>query len=612
MAIINDKQITVLKQELAMKNIKQTFTLIGPFLLKRWKAYLGLIVLMGVDLFLTLAFAWFFGHITDAAVKSNFALLKRLIPIGMGLLLLSTGSNFLNTYFESAAVYGVIRDLKTHLYKHTLLIQAKNMAAFRSGDLISRFGNDIYMIEGMLGGRLIDVVRLPIIYLSVFIYLSHINHAMSLISLSIAPLAVAGSAVFGLLLRKNGRRINQITGDATHLLNETFHGFFIIRSFLLERVFYKKFAVQNRKLYSLEMTNAKLRGLYNAGGQAAGSLTFLASLCLGAYFVSEKTITVGALLTFISLVNHLVYPLTGAAGNWASFQSAAAAVERIRQVLDQPVESKQLPVSRPIVPPIRSIVFENVGFHYESGKPVLRNFNLTVPIGKKVAIVGASGAGKTTLFNLLQGFYLPEEGDILINGRPIGSWPLFELRQAIAQVSQDTFLFNGSIRDNLLIGTAKTSKKALEQAAESAAIHSFITSLPKGYRTEIGERGIKLSGGQKQRLAIARAILKDAPILLLDEATSALDGGTERQVKEALDKLMAGRTTFIIAHRLSTIQNADIIIVMKNGRIVEQGRHDELIQAGGLYADLYRSGRSDFNEETRLKSGGGESVGLGF
>lgn len=611
MAFINEQQISDLKQELAMKNIKQTFALIGPFLLKRWKAYLGLVVLMGVDLFLTLAFAWFFGHIMDAAVKSNFTLLKQLVPIGIGLLLLSISSNFLNTYFESAAVYGVMRDLKTYLYKHTLLIQAKNMTAFRSGDLISRFDNDIYTIEGMLGGQLIDVVRLPVIYLSVFIYLFHINHAMSLISLSIAPLAVAGSAAFGLLLRKNGRVINQLIGDTTHLLNETFHGFFIIRSFLLERVFYKKFASQSQKLYTLEMTNAKLRGLYNAGGQAAGSITFLASLCLGAYFVSEKTITVGALLTFTSLVNHLVYPLTGAAGNWASFQSAAAAVERIQHVLDQPVEAKQLPITRSIVPPITSIAFENVSFHYESDKPVLRNFSLTVPISKKVAIVGASGAGKTTLFNLLQGFYHPEEGHILINGRPLDSWPLFELRQAIAHVSQDTFLFNGTIKDNLLLGTAKVSKKALEEAAESAAIHSFITSLPRGYRTEIGERGIKLSGGQKQRLAIARAILKNAPILLLDEATSALDGSTERQVKEALDKLMAGRTTFIIAHRLSTIQNADIIIVMKNGRIVEQGRHDELIQAGGLYADLYRSGRSDFNEENRLKSGG-ESVGLGF
>ncbi|WKB35478.1 ABC transporter ATP-binding protein [Terrilactibacillus sp. S3-3] len=361
------------------------------------------------------------------------------------------------------------------------------------------------------------------------------------------------------------------------------------------------------------MTNAKLRGLYNAGGQAAGSITFLASLCLGAYFVSEKTITVGALLTFTSLVNHLVYPLTGAAGNWASFQSAAAAVERIQQVLDQPVESKQLPIAQPIVPPITSIAFENVSFHYESDKPVLRNFSLTVPIGKKVAIVGASGAGKTTLFNLLQGFYHPEEGHILIiNGRPLDSWPLFELRQAIAHVSQDTFLFNGTIKDNLLLGTAKVSKKALEQAAESAAIHSFITSLPKGYRTEIGERGIKLSGGQKQRLAIARAILKNAPILLLDEATSALDGSTERQVKEALDKLMAGRTTFIIAHRLSTIQNADIIVVMKDGHIVEQGRHEELIQAGGLYADLYRSGHPIYNEETRLTNTSGESVGFGI
>ena len=254
--------------------------------------------------------------------------------------------------------------------------------------------------------------------------------------------------------------------------------------------------------------------------------------------------------------------------------------------LRKPVDLKELPSFGPTTEKIDSIQFDNVTFSYAENKQLLDQLHLKIPAGKVVALVGPSGAGKSTLFNLLQGFYKPQSGEIRISGKPIQEFSVSELRSSIAHVPQDTFLFAGTLRENLLIARSDITEKEMVDATISAEIHDFILSLPKGYDTQIGENGIKLSGGQKQRIAIARAIIKDAPILLLDEATSALDGETEYHVKEALEELMKGRTTIVIAHRLSTIQNADVILVMNNGKIVQRGTHNELINQNGLYRSL--------------------------
>jgi ABC-type multidrug transport system fused ATPase/permease subunit len=271
---------------------------------------------------------------------------------------------------------------------------------------------------------------------------------------------------------------------------------------------------------------------------------------------------------------------------WAGFQRSVAALERVLDVLGKPADHEELPT---FIPPLHNtgeIVLQDIHFSYIENKPVLENFDLQIPAGKVTALVGPSGAGKSTLFNLLQGFYRPQSGRIWIGGKSIQEYSVSELRSSIAHVPQETFLFSGTVRENLMIARPNITEKEMVEAAIHAEIHDFILSLPKGYDTEIGENGIKLSGGQKQRVAIARAILKDAPILLLDEATSALDGETEYYVKEALDELMKGRTTIVIAHRLSTIQNADHIMVMYHGKVVQQGTHKELIKQRGLYQNL--------------------------
>ncbi|MDQ0198764.1 ABC transporter ATP-binding protein [Neobacillus ginsengisoli] len=577
---------SLINQYFTMKDIRRAFSFVTPFILKQWKAYLAILMLLGVDIYLTIAFARYYGEMTDAALHGGYHQILSLIPFGAFLVLSSIASNVSFTYFNTIATNAVKMDLKNHLFHHILRLPAGYASNLRSGELMSHFSNDIHGADGVIGSNLISLIRLPIIYIVVFVYLVHINLTLCLVSLIFAPIAAIAGVVFGLLLRKNGRSIHRLIGEINSLLNETFHGFQVIRSFTLEKPQYKKYARQNKELLQLELQNAKLQNWYNAGGEIIGTITFLVNLSLGAIFVSKSVLTVGALLTFLNLVNHLFYPITGMASIWAGFQRSVAALERVLDVLEKPADFHELPSFTPSLDVSGSIQFQDVTFSYSNNQNVFESFHLEIPAGKVIALVGPSGAGKSTLFNLLQGFYQPQSGVIRIAGKPIQELSPSKLRSSIAHVPQETFLFAGTIRDNLFIARPNITEKEMVEAAISAEIHDFILSLPKGYDTEIGENGIKLSGGQKQRMAIARAILKNAPILLLDEATSALDGETEYHVKEALEELMKGRTTIVIAHRLSTVQNADIIMVMNAGKIVQQGTHEELIKQKGLYRKL--------------------------
>nr|WP_318505153.1 ABC transporter ATP-binding protein [Bacillus sp. T3] len=438
------------------------------------------------------------------------------------------------------------------------------------------------------------MIRLPVIFIAVFIYLLQINWLLCLISILVAPVAVLGGVFFGVKLKKNGRMIHELVANINSLLAESFQGLQVIRSFTLEKSTFQHFTTKNKQYYKLELDNSKLQGWYYSGGYLINSVAFMINLCLGAYFVSKGNMTVGSLLTFTNLAGHLVYPMTGIAGQWAGFQRSVTALERLINLLERPTATKDLPCFTSTISNIKSIEFQAVNFSYDENKEVFADFNFRIPAGKIIAFVGPSGAGKTTLFNLLQGFYKPQSGKIVINGRCTAELSLEALRSAIAFVPQETFLFGGTIRANLLLARPDINEDELITAAIHANIHDFIMSLPDGYDTEIGERGILLSGGQKQRIAIARAILKDAPILLLDEATSALDSETEYKVKEALDRVMRNRTTLVIAHRLSTIQHADLIIVLDEGKIVQQGTHEQLMIVPGLYRNLH-----DKNFETK-------------
>ncbi|WP_338449820.1 ABC transporter ATP-binding protein [Niallia oryzisoli] len=579
----------MLKPYFNTTDLKKCFRLLKPFLVKQWNIYLLMFVSLVIDIFLTIAFAWFFGNLTDTAIKGDMNRLKMLVPIGIGFTLTSVVNNYIYIYFDTLVSNGLKRELQNYLFQHILRLPVGTVANLRSGNLLSYFTNDIHRVDGLSGSNLINLIRLPITYVAVLIYLIQINWVLCLITVIVAPVAVIGGAFFGFILKKSGREIHELIADINHTLNETFQGLQVIRSFTLEKNVFRTFSRKNKDYYHLELKNAKLQGWYSTAGYLLNSAVFLFSLCLGAYFISEKTMTVGNLLTFINLVGYLVNPLTGLASQWAGFQRAIAAIERVIELLEKPVASDELPSFSPAIKEIHSIQFKDLTFAYEENKLIFEEFNLQIPAGKVTAFVGPSGAGKSTLFNLLQGFYQPKSGGILINGIPTAEFSFSDLRSAIAHVPQETFLFGGTFRDNLVIARPSITEEEMIEACRSAYIHDFILSLPDGYDTQIGERGVKLSGGQKQRMAIARAILKDAPILLLDEATSALDGETEYLVKAALDKLMENKTTLVIAHRLSTIQHADRIFVLDKGKIVQEGTHEELIRQKGLYQKLHSS-----------------------
>ncbi|MZQ83666.1 ATP-binding cassette domain-containing protein [Paenibacillus sp. 5J-6] len=573
---------------LTIKDVRTTYSIMKPYMIAHRKAYIGLFLLLFVDIALTLAFSWFFGDLTDAAIHSQFGRMKWLVPLGGFLVVVSITSTYLTTLWETIATNGVKRDFSADVFKHIMQLPGKHIDDKHSGDLLAHFTNDIHNLDGIIGSSLIHLIKLPFIYVAVFIYLLQISWKLALVCVLVAPVAMVSGVIFGVMLRTNNRLIQDLVAQMNVLLNETFSGLFVIRSFLMEKFIFAKYVSRNQELYALELRNAKLRGWFYVGSQAAASFTFLISLCLGSYYVSDGILTVGALLTFINLVNHLVYPLTELAGQWAGLQKSVSAMERIFKILDIELESVSLPEAIPYKPMLSSIQFQDISFSYEGQKPVFDQFNLQIPAGKVVAIVGLSGAGKTTLFHLLQGFYLPQVGTITINGHSTASLTVSEQRSLFAHVSQETVLFSGTVRENLQLAKPGITDVQMIQAATVAGIHSFITSLPCGYDTEIGERGSKFSGGQRQRMAIARALLKDAPILLLDEGTSALDSETEYHVQKSMEKLLHNRTTIVIAHRLSTIQNADLIIVMDAGKIVQMGRHEEIIRQDGLYRRLYR------------------------
>ncbi|MCA1010070.1 ABC transporter ATP-binding protein [Halobacillus halophilus] len=586
---------TEISQYFSLGELKRIIQLLFPYVRKHKKAYIGLFIMLLLDIALALAFAWFFGNTIDAAVQGNFERLKWLIATGVAISFLSMGVNFTDTYLETVALNGVKKDFNHDVYEHVIRMKGKNFTNYHSGELFSHFAHDLHQIEGVVGRGLLNLIRVPIISISVFIYLLHINWALTLVILLVIPLAILGGALFGVLLRNNSREIHELMGMISKTLNETFQGLMVIRSFTLESFFKQKYKKSQDELYQLELKDAKLRGWFNTGGEAVGMMTFLTTLAVGMYFVTDDILTIGALLTYINLVNHLVYPMTGLAGQWAGYQRSVSAIERIIRLLDQPREKGSV---GSYIPDCEDrIEAKHITFSYDNNHPVFTDFTITLPANKLTAVVGPSGAGKSTLFYLLQGIYQPQQGTICVDGIPIDEENLQSLRQSMAYVPQETFLFSGTIRENLLVsGNERTTEAEMMEAAQSANIHAFIESLPEGYDTEIGERGVRLSGGQKQRLAIARALLKDAPILLLDEATSSLDNESEYLVQEALGRLMKGRTTVVIAHRLSTIQHADHILVLDQGRVVQQGTHEQLIRTNGLYNDLYL--KSYFQKES--------------
>jgi len=517
---------------------------------------------------------------------SQLELLKIVILITPALFFLKGLFNFLYSYYMSDIGQLCVRDIRNCLYEKLQGLSLEYFTRKRTGELISRITNDVKLVENALSYGATDLVYQSFLVIIFTFTIFYIHWKLALISLLILPLIAFPIIKVGKVLRKISKRSQEKMADINSLLVETISGVRIVKAFCMEPYEINKFGNQNQGYYKLSMKSIKRTLLLSPATEFIGVLAGVFILAWVGKDVISGKISFGVFGLFLGSLFSLIRPLKRLSQVNSINQQALAANVRIYEVLETPVTVKDAQAPIELGKIERNVEFENVSFRYEDLQ-ILKDISFSARAGEVIAIVGPSGTGKSTLVDLIPRFYDPQQGRILIDGIDIRKVSLQSLRNKIGIVTQETVLFNDTVRANISYGHTEAPLQKVEQAAEVANAHDFIMNLPEGYNTFIGDRGVKLSGGERQRLAIARALLKNPPILILDEATSQLDTESERIVQEALDKLMQGRTVFTVAHRLSTVRNADRIIVLDKGRITQVGTHQELISAEGLYQRLY-------------------------
>ncbi len=479
-------------------------------------------------------------------------------------------------------------DIRNHLCEHILPQSLSYFENRKSGELISRLTNDITATQFGLSILFDSVLLQPMRLLCGLGLAFYFTWTLSLFTFILFPLVIIPVLVFGRKIKKYGSKSLMHLGELTDAMREMFSGIRIVKAFKMENEEIVEFKKLNSRFFKRMMQTVKAKALNTSTTEFIYSLGLAAIIIVGGYVITTNKISPGSLGGFVTVTAFLILPsVKKLAKSYAKLQESLAGASRVFELLDQHPSITDNPDAIELEKIEKTVSFKNVNFAYDS-IPVLKDINLTVEKGQIIAIVGESGAGKSTMLDLVPRFYDPLSGAIEIDGTDIRLLKRDSLLEQIAIVSQQTFLFNRSFKDNILCGRRDASLEEVEDAAKAANIHDFIISLPDGYDAIVGEQGVKLSGGQRQRVTIARAILKNAPILILDEATSSLDSESEMLVQEALDNLMKDKTTFVIAHRLSTIRHADRIVVLKNGCLVETGTHDELIEKEGQYKKLYR------------------------
>ncbi|MEE9201252.1 MAG: ABC transporter ATP-binding protein [Candidatus Brocadiales bacterium] len=491
-------------------------------------------------------------------------------------------------YFMSGVGQRVIYDIRNEVYGHVQDMPLSYFEDRSTGDIMSRVVNDVNSLEQVVvvpvTTFITDMLRLSWILFFCFQW----DWQLTALALAVGPFMVCLTYTFGKMIRKTYRELREKVGELNALIQDNISGIRIILGFARQDREMERFMRKNEENYRLHVRIYRMFTTYRPIVDLFTETGAVIVLCVGSYKVLSGEMSAGTFVVFFPYLRMVYEPVSGLSRFYNQVQRAMASTERIFEVLDTPVVLKDAPDAVELTPLSGRVEFKDVCFTYPNGTEVLKDINLKVSPGQMVALVGPSGAGKTTITNLIPRFYDPTSGVILVDGHDLRKVKSKSLRRQMAMVLQEPFLFNDTVKSNIKYGRPEATDEDVVRAAETAGAHHFVQELPDGYDSVVGERGVKLSGGQKQRIAIARAILADPRILILDEATSSVDAETERLIQEALYKLVENRTTFVIAHRLSTVLNADIIAVLDKGKIIEMGTHDELVTQGNLYAKLFQ------------------------
>ncbi|MBN2862726.1 MAG: ABC transporter ATP-binding protein [Bacteroidales bacterium] len=567
------------------KDLSRLFGFIKPFFPNYLTGVFGM-SLLGAAMAIVSAFLM--GNIVEAAQSSNISLIITTSIILAATIVVEIFITPVFYFKQKKSIAKTMAEIRLKLLSHVQRLTIGYAETNHSGDLISRINNDTMVIESIYGQILQMIVSVVFISIGSIIFMLRLNWRLSLIFIFISLLMAAVNILFAKPLRVLSDRIQRQMGVITERLINLLSGFTVIRMFNAEKKVLEEYSTENNQLVQQELKRVNLFSFLEGTNYLLNMMNFAGLICIGSLAILDKQIDLGTLTSLVMLQMSVSEAFLGLGTIFPMMQGSLAGASRVFNIMDAEKERVNTTVGNPVNLMERDLVcFKDVEFEYIPGEPVLRNFSFQAIKDRMTAFVGPSGSGKTTIIKLLLGFYPTTRGDILIAGKSVSDYSLEELRDLIAYVPQEPYLFDYSIFRNIQDGKPGASEIEVFEAARAANAHDFIMDLADKYETQVGEAGAKLSGGQRQRISIARALLKDSPILLLDEATSSLDSESEKLIQEAIDNLSRKKTVLIIAHRLSTIRNADRIYVIERGLLVEEGCHQDLINKKGLYHYLY-------------------------